>query len=142
MREIENFGNLRIRTARAYTSVHDTKARWPECNFSNIVNHSLENSGNEKFDILIMSAPTVDISNLNTANLSSTDSSKPFQQRAVTSAQNMFKLAEKSLEQNPSLTKIILMEHPPRFDLHKVDPTSLKRTLARPHSARCGLTPP
>ena len=43
----------------------------------------------------------------------------------------MFKLAERSLKQNPHLNKVIIMEHPPRFDKTDVDPTSLKPSLAR-----------
>ena len=43
----------------------------------------------------------------------------------------MFRLAKRSLDQNPNLSKVILMEHPPRFDKLDVDPTCLKPTLAR-----------
>ena len=43
----------------------------------------------------------------------------------------MFNLAKRSLEQNPSLRKVIILEHPPRFDEIYVDPTSLKPKLAR-----------
>ena len=42
----------------------------------------------------------------------------------------MFSLAQKSLEKHPHLSKVILMEHPPRFDNNIVDPNSLKPNLA------------
>ena len=40
----------------------------------------------------------------------------------------MFRVAQKSHELNP---KMVIMEHPPRFDSKSVDPTILKPTLAR-----------
>jgi hypothetical protein len=42
----------------------------------------------------------------------------------------MMYLAEKTLKQNPTLSEVIIMEHPPRFDTPDVDPTSLKTNLA------------
>ena len=77
-----------------------------------------------------MSAPTVDISNLDTSKLQPTDSTEIVQQNVVISAQNMFSLAQRSLEMNQNLSKVILMEHTPRFDILEDDPTSLKPTLA------------
>ena len=106
-------------------------ARWPKKNFKDIVNHSLKHPGTENIDVLVMSAPTVDITNLNTSNLQTSENSMFFQQQACLSSQNMFKLAEKSLQNNPSLSKVVIMEHPPRFDTPDVDPTSLKPKLAR-----------
>ena len=43
----------------------------------------------------------------------------------------MLRLAESSLLNNPSLTKVVIMEHPPRFDTPNVDPISLKSKLAK-----------
>ena len=43
----------------------------------------------------------------------------------------MFSLAERSLYDHPDLKKVILMEHPPRFDLPNVDPHSVKPDLAK-----------
>ena len=62
--EIDN--NCRIRKARAYSSVNDTRARWPKYNFTDVVKYALDNPGREKFDVLVMSAPTVDITNIDT----------------------------------------------------------------------------
>ena len=50
----------------------------------------------------------------------------------------MFRLAERSLLQNPKLKKVVIMEHPPRFDEPMVDPTSLKPALARLANATLG----
>ena len=43
----------------------------------------------------------------------------------------MFSLAEKCLQKNPDIRKVVIFEHPPRFDLSAVDPISLKSKLAR-----------
>ena len=131
IRKVEISQNCRVRIGRAYSSVHNVNARWPERNFKDIVNYALKHPGRENFDVLVMSAPTVDITNLNTSNLQTSENSMFFQQQACLSSQNMFQLAEKSLQNNLSLSKVVIMEHPPRFDTPDVDPTSLKPKLAR-----------
>ena len=78
-----------------------------------------------------MSAPTVDISNIDTSNVSANRNTDVYKKQVITSCQNMFILAQHSLEKNPHLSKVIIMEHPPRFDNHIVDPNSLKPNLAR-----------
>ena len=129
--ELEFSRNCRIKTVRAYSSVHDVKAKWPQYNFTDVVNQAMDNPGRDEYDVLIMSAPTVDITNLDTSRLGPTDNTELYQQNVIVSSQNMFSLAKRSLEQNPNLSKVIIMEHPPRFDKLEVDPTCLKPTLAR-----------
>ena len=82
-------------------------------------------------DILLLSAPTVDVSNMNTANLTAIHQTEPLKKKAMKSSQNMFAIAERALETSPKLSKVILMEHPPRFDTPDVDPAGLKHDLAR-----------
>ena len=131
IRHVEFCSDSRIKTARAYSSVYDDRARWPTYNFTDVVKYELENPGFQNFDTLVMSAPTVDITNLDTSKLTTKDSTVVFQQNVHVSSKNMFSLAERSLQQNPNLSKVIIMEHPPRFDSLKVDPTSVKPTLAK-----------
>ena len=131
MRSLEHFSKCRVKTARAYSSAYDDQSRWPDYNFTDVVKYHLDNPGRVQFDVLVTSAPTVDITNLNTSQLSTNENTEYFQQKVVVSSQNMFSLAKQSLEQNPSLRKVILMEHPPRFDAKEIDPTSLKSKLAR-----------
>ena len=121
---IEN-GQSRVVTAKAYSSVYDVKARWPKCNFRDVVKNRLENPGQDSFDVLVMSAPTVDISNLDTSNLRPKDNTEMYQQKVIESSNNMFKIAKQSLELNPNLSNVVIMEHPPRFDSKMVDPTTL-----------------
>ena len=78
-------------------SVADKKARWPEYNFTDVVKYALDNPGREHFDMVIMSAPTVDISNLDTSRVKQTDNLDEYNRRVVTSCKNMFSLAESSL---------------------------------------------
>ena len=77
--------------------------------------------------MLVMSAPTVDITNIDTSNVAQKDI---YQQKVITSCNNMFNIAQKSLNQNPNLTKVVIMEHIPRFDSPDNGPSSLKPDLA------------
>jgi hypothetical protein len=138
LRQVEMSQNCRIKTAKAYSSDYDVKARWPKSNFTDVAKYALENSGKEKFDVLVMSAPTVDITNLDTTRLQKNDNTEFFQQQAYLSSQNMIKVAERSIQNNPSLTKVVIKEHPPRFDTSDVDPTSLKHNLVRLANATLG----
>ena len=131
IQHLEYSGNCRIKTVRAYSSVHDVNAKWPQYNFTDVVKRAIDNPGKDEYDVLVMSAPTVDITNLDTSRLGPTDNTELYQQNVIVSSQNMFSLAQRSLEQNPNLSKVIIMEHPPRFDKLEVDPTCLKPTLAR-----------
>ena len=58
VKELENSSDYRIRTAKAYSSVYDDKARWPEANFTDFVKYALQNPGRDNFDVLVLSAPT------------------------------------------------------------------------------------
>ena len=141
LRKIEEFQNCRVQSARAYSSVFDKNARWPKQNFSDVVRHSLQKSERDCPDILLLSAPTVDVSNMNTANLTAIHQTEPLKKKAMKSSQNMFAIAERALETSPNLSKVILMEHPPRFDTPDVDPAGLKhdlRGLPIPHWVGCG----
>ena len=129
LRDLEKSCNARIVSARAYSSMPDASARWPDQSYKDVVEEKLKNPGRENFDILVMSAPTVDISNLDTSRLRLQDNTDFYKQRVIQSSRNMFNLAKASLEQNANLRKVIIMEHPPRFDSRDIDPTSLKPSL-------------
>ena len=137
-RDIEKANDCRIVTDKAYSSVHDVNARWPKQNFSDAVKTKLANPGRDNIDILVMSAPTVDITNLDTSQLTPSQDTQIFQEKSKQSSKNMFNLAERSLAQNPSLEKVIIMEHPPRFDTKYQDPMSLKPKLAKLANATLG----
>ena len=77
----------RIDSARAYSSIMDKNARWPFKNFHDVVNEKMR--GQKAFNFVVMSAPTVDISNLNTERLTQ----RQCEEGAVKSSQNMISLA-------------------------------------------------
>ena len=83
-----------IEAVRAYSSVMDKNARWPSKNFTDVVTQYLR--GRKSFNVVVMSAPTVDISNLNTERLTQ----RQCKERAVESSKNMISLAEKILASN------------------------------------------
>jgi hypothetical protein len=116
LRIVEESRKCRIRSVRAYSSVHDKNARWPEKNFSSVVKLNLKKHGKEEFDTLVMTSPTVDITNLDTVKLGPNDSTEALEQKAIASSTSMFKIAQIALEQNKNLKKVVIMEHPPRFD--------------------------
>ena len=78
-----------------------------------------------------MSAPTVDITNLDTVNVKASENIEFFKQEVVISTKNMISAAENALKSNPSIKKAIILGHPPRFDTPEVDPLMLKQTLAK-----------
>ena len=96
--------------------------------FDNGVTIVLKNPGLEQYEGVILSAPTVDISCL-TSQLKPSDNPEYFQQEAISSSTNMFKLAVKSLKQDPKIDKVIIMEQPPRFEQTQEEPTSFKPKL-------------
>ena len=117
LRIIENFSQFRIKSARAYSAVHDNKARWPDRNFENIVKRNLKNPGRDKYDVVVMTSPTVDISNLDTLSVSDYDY---VENKVIASSNDMFKIAHRALTEYPTLRKVVIFEHPPRFyDVHK-----------------------
>ena len=121
VRNLEKFSKSRIRTARAYSSVYDVNARWPKDNFSDVVDFALKNPGCDNFDVVVLSAPTVDITNMDTSNMAP-NSAEIYKQKAVLSSKNMFNTALRSLKQHPNLYKLVIFEHPPRFDTPRTAP--------------------
>ena len=111
LRIVEKSQKCRIRSARAYSSVFDRNAKWPAKNFKDVVDINLKNPGNEDYETLIMTSPTVDISNLD-ADIEQ----NILEERIATSSKNMVSIGEKALVEHKMLKKVIIMEHPPRFD--------------------------
>ena len=126
-RIVEKVTNSTIKTAKAYSSTWNERARLKHSKFKKVVKDELEKSN---FDHLILAAPTVDITNLDTKYANSKDSFESFKSEIEESCTNMFKVAEDALEKNAELKKVTIMEHPPRYDTIKEDPISLKPKLA------------
>ena len=110
LKYLERSIRCQLESVRAYSSVMDQDARWPRKNFTDVVTQYLR--GPKPFNIVVMSAPTVDISNLNIERLTQ----RQCEVKAIESSKNMISLAEKILANSKSLEKVILMEHHARFD--------------------------
>ena len=129
---IERQTNTRVKTVKAYSSNCDIKARWPQKNVTDVTPSALDACHeDDKFSHLILGAPTVDITNLDTSKLTELDNIEVYKQKAIVSSQNIFTVAKHALERHPNLEKIVILEHNPRFDVAVADPTGLKPKLAK-----------
>ena len=129
---IEKVTKSRIRTEKSYSSIHDKSARYPNQNFSKVIPEALSKvQDDDEFTHLILSAPTVDITNMNTAKLTSKDNIEVYKKKVVRSCENMFTVGQEALKKHPKLKYVVIMEHVPRYDLAATDPTGLKPKLAK-----------
>ena len=87
-------------------------------------------SNKDEFEHLVLGAPTVDITNLDTTRTKAGDSVEYLKQQVVVSCQNMFNTAQNALIKYPKLKTVTIMEHPPRFDNVDKDQSFLKPKLA------------
>ena len=129
--KIEYDTKTRIKSTKAYSAVEDLKARFPHKNFTDVTSAALNKTRNDdKYTELILAAPTVDISNLNTEQLTGNENIEVYKQKIISSCHNMYSVAQNALIDHPELRKVVLMEHAPRRDTPDVDPTGLKSKLA------------
>ena len=80
-----------MKTAKAYSSVENANARWPKKNLTTVTKAALANTSHEdEFTHLVVAAPSVDITNLDTSKLKSTDNIDHFRQEVIVSSKNVF----------------------------------------------------
>ena len=131
-RKLERASNVRITTKKAFSSVKNVNARWPESNFTDVTRNELNNVAHgDDYNVVVLSAPTVDITNLDTVNVKASENIEFFKQEVFISTKNMITAAENALKSNPRIEKAIILGHPPRFDTPEVDPLMIKQTLAK-----------
>ena len=122
----------RIKSKKAYSSINDRGARWPQKNFIDITPAALAKTHEgDEFSYLVLAAPSVDITNMDTSKLTVNDNTEIYKQNIAISCQNMFTVANNAIRSQPSLKKVIIMEHAPRHDMQAVDLTGLKPKLAK-----------
>ena len=121
-------------SAKAYSSQKSTECNFrkkaphfPQKNFQDVIPEELAKS---EYHSLVLQAGSVDISNMNTKNTNEEDI-EYFKDETVLSAQHLFKAAENALEIQPSLEKVVIMKHIPRYDPLAADPLSLKPALSQ-----------
>ena len=126
-RILEEVTNTTIRSAKAYSSVFDNSARFKHQNITDVAKKELTKA---PFNHLVLAAPTVDISNLNTDNVRAVDNVDDYKERVRKSCKNMMNVAQDALTSHPELMKVTIMNHAPRYDSSDVDPMGLKPILA------------
>ena len=103
MRLVEKFSKTRVRSLKVSGSEEELQQT---------VESNLEFPGREAYDILAISAPTDDITKLNLHQSSRTD----IKQQVHNSCLKVFNVAKYALSNHNDLKKVILLNHPPRFD--------------------------
>jgi hypothetical protein len=87
---VERESNIRIRTVKAYSSVKDDKEKWPRKNMTGVTPPALmKTRKDDDYTHLVLSAPTVDITNLDTSKLTTADNVEYFKQEVVVSCKNV-----------------------------------------------------
>ena len=132
-RVIAQASDSNITKVKAYSAVYDDvaneakqAARYPQNNYSDIAQHEL---GKAQFDILLLQAGSVDITNLKTRG-NPTEHFDYFNQQTVQSAKNTFSVAVDALNTHPSLQKVVICKQIPRYDTAETDPLQLKSALS------------
>ena len=132
LNQVEEKMNARIIKRKAYSSVQDRKARWPNSNVRDVTNRALDEAPREdKYEHIILSAPSVDITNLDTSIVKPNDNIDALKQEIVTYCKNMMATAENAILKHPEVKKVVILEHPPRFDIEEKDPLGLKPEFAK-----------
>ena len=131
-RRLEEEFSSRIKTAKAYSCIYDKTSRWPQENIHTATEDALNfTNKDDKFTHLVLGAPSVDITNIDTSKLTPLDNIEVYKQKVLIACQNLLTVAENSIQNHPYLKKVVILEHAPRFDMTEVDPTRLKPRLAR-----------
>ena len=70
LNDVERRTRCRIRSKKAYSSVYDVNARWPQENITDISQKALNNTrSDDPYSLLVLAAPEADISSLDTSKL-------------------------------------------------------------------------
>ena len=117
---------MRIKSAKAYSAIHDENSQFPNLNFLDVVEKEL-NEGS--FKALVIGGGSIDISNLDTKNNPDENISN-FREKVINSAHAIFTIAETALVHFPSLKNVIVLKRAPRFDPIETDPLNLKPQLS------------
>ena len=132
IKHVEDKTHSRITTRKAYSSVEDKRARWPKKNVKVVTEKALkEVDVDDQYEYVVLSAPTVDITNIDTSKLKPLDGTESFKQEIDASCRNMMNLAQNVISEKPCIKKVIILDHPNRYDTKAKDPMSLKTELAK-----------
>ena len=131
--------DAKISKVKAYSSVHDEvsniakeASKFPHLNFETVCQKELDKT---EFDVLVLQAGSVDITNLNTRG-NATEHFEYFNQEVNKSAENLFNVAESSLRNHSELKKVVIMKQTPRYDEQISDPLQIKPALAEIYNTK------
>ena len=136
VREVEVVTNTTIKTAKAYSSAWDASARFKDKNVTDVVKNEMKSG---TFNHIVLAAPTVDISNLDTTKVKPSDNTEAFKQKIATSCKNMIKVAERALAEQPDLEKVTIMNHAPRYDASLHTPLAPRQSIMKAKRGRTAL---
>ena len=125
-RLLEEATNTVIHTAKAYAADFDVNSRFPNKNFKYVARNSAKK---RKFKLVMMQSPSVDITNLNTAD-DSIVAVESYKKVVEKSRSKMFETANALIDENEDIEKVIILDRTPRFDTKNADPFGLKAKLA------------
>ena len=126
VRVLENDTNTNVDQATAYTTDEDSDARYPNKSFMKVVPERLTK---KNYDTLVIQGGCNEISNIRLNSESTAANVKGWEEKVQKSRTKMFTLAQSSLENNPSLKKVIIVKSLPRYDPQNSDPNQIKAKL-------------
>ena len=125
-RLLEEATNTVVHTAKAYAADFDVNSRFPNKNFKYVARNSAKK---RKFNMVLMQSPSVDLTNLNTAD-NSIEAVESYKKVIEKATSTMFQTANTMIEENQSIEKVIILDRTPRIDTKTTDPFGLKAKLA------------
>ena len=124
---IKNVTDMNVKRAEAFViAKDDPKASFPAKNFTDIVPKELSQ---DCYSTLVLQGGTNEVSNLNISG-NVTQKIEILKDEIKKSSENMFELAQRSLSENSSLEKVIILKRIFRCDLPKDDPSHIRSKLS------------
>ena len=102
LRLVEKYSKTRVRTVKYSGSAE----------LAHAVNVGLDFPGREPYEILAIAAPSEDISNLKVKDYERAD----IESQVTESCLKLVNVAKETLKKHKNLKKVVILEHPPRFD--------------------------
>ena len=108
--KVSRVTGTKIVPKKAYASVKDDKSLFPDKNFRDVVSNQLNK---EHFDILMVHAPSVDITNLKKLQR---QNNWYLEQKASNSSYELVKTVEHAVKNHPNIKTAVIIERAPRQD--------------------------
>ena len=133
VKALEEATEAKFVASKAYSAIYDIEenkakkaSEYPRSNFTDVIPAELKK---DDFKTIVLQASSEDITNLNTKD-EPEKYIEYFKQVSIMAAQNLFSAAERALEDENNVEKVVIMKQTPRYDPVDVDPLTLKPALA------------